>query len=368
MNYFDKLKQIFTEAFNDSDGLKEGGRVNQLSIDEILATEYINSGLSVKTTATVPADSTTVLVTDFTSETPTELWFCESLSIGATKKCVINVTNATGPYLGSSGLNQNYTIPEGGGTVVVKLDRQVSAGFRFLASDGDGLTVFTFFLEAKKMTNDLNYRSKKAILWIGDSITRGTNFTEAFARDAGNINTAGAASDHFTFQVRNHFQRRGESVRLINKAMGSIDGVRVNGWLNRGWLDVHQADIIFYQLGMNDAMIPLTSTDEVYENCLRNIVDLRDRRWPNKPIVFIGDSPTDNDARHARLVDLRAIKQAIAIEFSDRNVHYITLENIFPRKTLSNYYQTDGTHPNIASNLLMSEIINVWIDANDIRL
>ena len=32
MNYFEKFKQIFTEAANDSDGLKEGGRVLDTSI------------------------------------------------------------------------------------------------------------------------------------------------------------------------------------------------------------------------------------------------------------------------------------------------------------------------------------------------
>lgn len=330
-----------------------------------LEKECINKGATeVVTNLIVPSSSITL--TALVPETPTEAWYCNSLTIGATKgDCIVTLSNVTGPDLGSKASSQRYIIDStGSSTFTASLNRIVTAALNFGVTRGDGTTPmdFTLALDMYRMTNDFNFSANKVILWIGDSITRGTNLSATggiLTGDGSNLlTTALSPEDHFTFQVRNYLQTQGVDCRLVNKAMGDMDSFTLEAWRKRGWLDIDQADIIFYQMGMNCAQNPAI-TDSVYINNLNKIIELRNRKFKNSPIVFVGDSPTNDDTRHNRLTQLRALKAAKA-NISD-NIYYVTLEDIFDRKVLSNYNSNDGVHPNVASNILMSNKINTYL-------
>jgi lysophospholipase L1-like esterase len=234
---------------------------------------------------------------------------------------------------------------------------------------GDGIssTRAIAYFSGIKMTADLNFNADKVIMWIGDSITRGSSIGGTALTGGGgggsNLQTAVKPTDHFTFQVRNNFQRRGIDCRLVLKAMGGFNSIDMNAAINTGFLDIEKANVIFYQLGVNDALAGSgTVSDATYSANLDAVIDFRLRKYPTAKLVFIGATPLNNNTNETRLAQLRTIMASKAN--TPNNIFYLSLESAFDRTVLTNYNLSDGIHPNIANNILMANAINSWVSSN----
>jgi lysophospholipase L1-like esterase len=258
------------------------------------------------------------------------------------------------------------------GAVSIPMKKIVSPA-TFIALNGwfgEGLTstrAIAYF-SGMKMTADLNFNANKVIMWIGDSVTRGSSIGGSALVGGGgagsNLQTAVKPTDHYAFQVRNNFQRRSIDCRLVLKAMGGFNSIDMNACINEGFLDIEKADIIFYQLGINDAIAGsgIVSNDTFSQN-LNAVIDFRLRKFPNSKLVFLGPTPLNNNTNETRLVELRTIMASKAS--TPDNIYYLSLESSFDRTVLTNYNLNDGIHPNIASNILVANVINNWVSSNN---
>jgi len=334
--------------------------------------EGINHGYELNGSGTVPVSGNIQFANGSNFTVCTEYALLESLTVSAIGgACSIQVqfssgienTNVSSQTFRTSVYNNGISIP---------MKKIVSPACSIQANGwyGDGVnpTRMQVYFSAIKMTADLNFNADKVIMWIGDSITRGSSIGGSALVGGGgagsNLETAVKPTDHFTFQVRNNFQRRGIDCRLVLKAMGGFKSTDMNAAINEGFLDIEKADVIFYQLGTNDASATsAVVSDATYSANLDAVIDFRLRKYPNAKLVFVGATPFNDNTAEARLVQLRTIMAAKAS--TPNNIYYVSLESAFDRTVMTNYNASDGVHPNIASNILMANVINSWVSAND---
>ena len=140
-------------------------------------------------------------------------------------------------------------------------------------------------------TADFNYWAKKKILVIGESTS-----WSSMENDANGIAYPG--DKLWCFQVAAAMRQAGKSVRLINKAFGSMSSNHMEYARRSGFYDCDY-DAIFVNLGQNDANTAAsglgTLTPEArYKEQLANIIAMRNKgKGKNVPIVFISCFPTD---------------------------------------------------------------------------
>jgi lysophospholipase L1-like esterase len=304
----------------------------------------------------------------FSAPPPTERMLIESITLSVDGgDCVAQLNMRTGPDNGATSTSKR---------VLMKSGTQITIPIRYITDAGyignlgitevlTGTPRLRGTINGMSITADLNFGADKVIMWIGDSVARGTTIGGTIFDATGNYATAVSPFDHFAFQVRNHFQRRGQDVRLVNKSMGGYSSVTANGLVKFGWYDIDQVDCIFYQMGINDTSGTPTS-DTVFNANLDNIIDLRDRMYPNAKIVFVGASPLNNNTQETALINFRTLMSNKA-DVND-NIYFVSLASAFDRTVLSNYTSNDGVHPNIASNTLMATAINNWITANNFTI
>ena len=235
-----------------------------------------------------------------------------------------------------------------------------------ILKDGDGTTslLANINISGIRLTADFNFNANKVILWVGDSIAKGAVLGGTTYSDVNNTISSVSPMDHYAFQVRNYLQGRGEDCRLVIKAMGGYTSRQMGWWIKNGWLDIDQADVVFYQLGVNDATG--TTTDQQYTDELNRLINWRDRKHPRCKIVFLGNTPLNNSTNETRLATLRNLMSAQAN--ANNKIYYLSLANAFDRTVLSNYTSNDGMHPNIANNVNVATVINNWISANNFTL
>lgn len=315
--------------------------------------EGVHTNVELNNTAAIVPVSGSVLVAEYVN-IPTEHLLIDAINLSASGQCYIQAIYSSGPNNGTSSVR--HLLKSNTMSVPMKSISYAGGVFSVSARNGDGTTALALSasLSATRITADLNFNADKVIMWIGDSIVRGSSM--------GGTNGTVTPEDHFAFQVRNHFQSRGIDCRLVLKAMGGQKSTDMEYWRKQGWFNIQQADVIFYQLGVNDIA---ATTPTQFEAVLNEIVSWRDRVFPKSKLVFVGDTPLNPNGSETPLVALRAKKQLVASQNANKNVYYLTLENAFDRTVLSNYTANDGTHPNIASNLLIGNTIKAWINANN---
>lgn len=329
--------------------------------------ESINQGVEMYTPSAVAPTSGTL---NFGTNTlvPTEVFIAEAVTMTVGKGgATINVQYYSGPSNVSVGekvhraycKDNSVTLPL---REVFTAGSAMSAGLR----DGDGTTALTACvnLSGYYVTADLNYNAEKVALFIGDSIMRGTTMGSTPYTSYATILNATRPEAHFAFQVRNHFQQRGEDLRIVIKAMGSYSAREMGFFLDAGWLDIPQADIIFYQLGVNDTT--KGTTNPQFQAELDRVVAWRNRVFPDSKLVFVGATPLNNSTNETTLSGFRSLAAAMANPA--QNIYYFSLATSFDRTVLTNYTSSDGVHPNIATNVLVANGYKTWIDANDIKI
>jgi hypothetical protein len=297
---------------------------------------------------------------------PTEHFYINSFSGGISNSyATLQVTY----YSGATNASPSFRVALGGNSQyqssqmeqIVYSNSQITA----LLRNGDGATSIlnaNASMSGYLFTADMNYNAAKVMMWIGDSISRGSAMG-AINFDNSNHGTATTPLDHYAFQVRNYFQlQQNIDCRIINKSMGSATSVTQGYWLKQGYYDVEQCDCLFYQLGVNDATGSTSNAQYLSE--LNRVIDWRNRKFPNCKIVFVGATPLNNNTNETRLATLRGIMAGLASVPS--NIYYVSLANSFDRTVLTNYNLSDGVHPTIASNLLIGNVLNQWILDNNI--
>ena len=302
------------------------------------------------------------------SLTPTEIFVSDSCSFAlrggqaAVQFQFMNGMNNSG--LGSTSHRHHMN----NNTLSFPMQTIFAPGSTFSGSlrDGDGTTTLAASINVTgyRMTADTNFAADKVILAIGDSNMRGTTMGGIAFSDVSAVGTQVTPLDHYMFQVRDHFNSRGENCRLVIKAMGSFTTRHIGDWLKRGWLTIPQVNGIVYCLGTNDATTGVT--DGQFNAELDRIITWRNTLYPNVPLILLGPTPLNDNTNETRLIALRALLAARAN--TSANIYFCSLANAFDRTVLTNYTGSDGVHFNIPNHINVANVINSFITTNNIKL
>jgi hypothetical protein len=145
--------------------------------------------------------------------------------------------------------------------------------------------------------------------------------------DANNVAYAGEKLAPFV--VTNYMRNNNKSVRLINKAFGSMSSNHMEYGRRSGFYDV-KADLYILNLGINDASIP--TTEATFKSNLANIITHRNTFNKNSPIIFVSCFPTD--AYSSNIASYRTWMSDVANDTSvgggtSNKVYYINGNNSF---------------------------------------
>lgn len=341
------------------------------SINSTILREGSNNGIEIMGTGIIPT-ATNVQFSYVTLLSCTEIMIIDSISLsmyGSYGALQLQFSSGmensiTGSQIFRTMLNNN--------NINIKTNKIMSPASAIALNgwygDNTTNTRAIAYLSGNRITADLNFNANKVILWIGDSITRGSSLGGSSLVGGGgsgsNLQTAVKPTDHFAFQVRNNFQTRGIDCRLVIKAMGGYNSIDIQSIMNEGILDIQKADLIFYQIGTNDAIAGSgVVSDALFSANLDSVINFKLRKFPNSKLIFIGPTPLNNSTYETRLAQLRTIIASKASAIN--NIYYISLESVFDRNILTNYNASDGIHPNIANNILMSNYINSWVSTNN---
>lgn len=337
---------------------------NRQSILDYAIKEGTYAGMEILSTSVIAPVSGAITVGG-SSLTVTECFYAQS--------AVMSIVGGTavGHLQYYSGINNNsvgetnHRIPINNGRAEINLNTIFlpRTGVSFLLRNGDGTTALmaSTNIGGYRMTADLNFAASKVVLWIGDSILRGSAMDGNNFSDYVNV-SATTPDDHFAFKVRNTLNAAGKDCRLVLKAMGSYTSRMMGVYRKQGGLIIDQADLIIYQLGVNDATG--TTTDQQFSDELDAIIAMRNsvRQYSGKPILFVGPSPLNNNTHEARLSQFRTIMAGKAN--SGQKIYYVSCANIVDRTVLGNYAGSDGVHINAANQTPFATPISNYIISN----
>jgi lysophospholipase L1-like esterase len=208
------------------------------------------------------------------------------------------------------------------------------------------------------LTNDFNYAADKTILWLGDSIAYGGTFE---------------ISDNdqlFTFKTRNYYLDKGIDVRLVNKSSPSATVADYERMRKSDNITIGSADLIFYQLGANDA--PTITASPANQATLRanveNIVSWKQLRYPDATLVLCSPTPLQNETSQTGNETIASIYADIVADEDDDKVKFMALHESFDNTDESYYVAADASgskiHPTVSGHAAIATTIQTWLDAN----
>jgi lysophospholipase L1-like esterase len=197
------------------------------------------------------------------------------------------------------------------------------------------------------ITNDFNYSAEKTMLVIGDSIGGVTS-------DLGSIMVNKQPDNSYIglwpFIIRNQFKEQGEDIRLVNIAQGGTTSNQWDWWIKQGRIDNIKSEILFINLGMNDA-----ADDSALATIRQNLKNICARFFlinPNSSIV-INNITQSNGLNATRANNYRAeIRAAVTDEAANGKKVYLA-------DTDDAYSLTNNT-PFVATE----QLSGVWIHPN----
>jgi lysophospholipase L1-like esterase len=207
-----------------------------------------------------------------------------------------------------------------------------------------------------RITDDFNLHARRTVLWVGDSIARGSGLP------------AGGSTlqkdQMYTFAVRNYLNASGHDYRLIVKATGGMTTTLGEQWRKDGVIDTscpYKAGLVFYQLGTNDSAAPATALTN-----LGLFVPWALQRFPLAIIVVLGPPPAENNTTEAGLVTIRSNYASYVSGLANARVQFVDLGSAFDRTVTSNYSTSDTpgsrVHPSAAGMVAMSAVLTDFID------
>lgn len=381
-SYFDSFKTSVTDGFNASNGLKDGGKVNnnnlipEISIqaecsdlfyfgrNQLGSYNAIQAGSTTNqlwysaTPATIVAN-TAVEVTECYIEPPIgRMYEIDQVDIHVTGDCFVflvvetNIRNtiATAGRIALTGLidqTHKWMKDSTGGTLtwrygtekplIVRYGERVKMYYYRNSTTGINMSIS---VSGKSLTNDTNYNADKIFLGLGDSIIAGT------------VNQYAAQNGLFTYAVRNLMLKDGKKVRFINKGVGGTTAIHW-GWMARqGMLDNLKCDLCLINLGMNDIDYSAAGLNGPFKNALKDIARVIKTTNPRSPIVFNNISPTDSTGKQTYLAQYRAELVSTVSELVAEGIEAVLADvsNAFPANSTTAFISSEAVgshvHPN----------------------
>lgn len=194
-----------------------------------------------------------------------------------------------------------------------------------------------------------------AVMWMGDSITRGTGSTPIEQNNS---------AEHYSLQVTRSLKQRGYRFRPILKAQSSMTTSSQIQAMKWGYYDAERADLIINMIGANDVynLLPggLTNTtaQATYKANLTTLIKYNLALYPNAKILMLGTTPSHDDAQEAITITSRTLMQQVVTTINNPNVKYGSLATAFDRTNTANYLPGDNIHPT-AQNAISAAIMTI---------
>ena len=245
-----------------------------------------------------------------------------------------------------SGIYTNFVLQSGGSiTIPVRQFLRpaminagtISVSIRQLNVDGSASASTVVYAGinsiATKVTDDLNFSAPKTILVAGDSTTNGTGPT--------------ATANMFPFRFKQFLQGKGVDARIVLKSVSGSTTSNHEAWRLAGYYDVARPDLIFYDVGINDAgagvAVGDVSTAGTYVYNLNKFVSSMSSRWPGEKIVVLGVKPLENNTSEALAVLYRAAASTYVTGLGNPNVKYTNFGAAFDRTAGLTFYASSDT-------------------------
>lgn len=334
MNYFDKLKQIFTEAFNNSSGLKEGGSIKlavsdykNISIEEGMNVEAVRWKLPASFTFgtnTIAADGASpgtslaaVLVGGKTCPLGV-IWYVRGVSGYISSPCFFQIDNGLA--------NSGYKAPQTGSFFIPVENLVYPSEPVFASIQGPIDPTVTKVVTAGQwgidaFSSDTNYLAKHKVLFVADSNTQGTSMQNGKTKE-----------DLYSQKFVNWLLENGVSARRIEKSIGGKSSTDYNNFLNQGKLDINGVSLIVYGLGMNDltGVGAESSSVTTYLANLDNFILWKKKKYPNAILIVCSPFITSNgSAKELWLANY--LRPAIATKITttaDPNILYLNFAGV----------------------------------------
>lgn len=185
--------------------------------------------------------------------------------------------------------------------------------------------------------DDFDLGASKVGLIIGDSISNGTaGITQKY--------------NSYEWKLRQRFRANGSRLRLVTKAASGTTSTDHERQRAFGMYDIPQVDVIFYMLGVNDAL--QTISGATTQANLAAAISWKQRIYPNALMLVLGTTPAESNTTESYLVaTTRPALSAAVTAAADSKVKYIDLTGCFDRTLGTAVYATSDTagsriHPN----------------------
>lgn len=367
MNYFEKFKQIFTEAANDSDGLKEGGGIRYKNISDIVLREGRRRPIqqkSVNANTAIPGSGNQIGNID---PMPGFVSYVERIEISTTKKCDIEILvgNVTGSVSENSfSFKTRVTIPRGKTDIKIEdfaLQGAISSipcrvTLYEVFNDDDTVATdksYTTFVNiiAKEIYEDFEPNNAPSI-WIGDSVMRGQpgiTYKE----------------NHYIWKSKLEFRKKGIRLRVSNRALGGSTSVEQNKYIQKGLYNTDDFQYVFYGLGVNDSVNGSYQAD--YTASLTAAIQWAIDSFPSlKKFIVLAPHRSSIPANEVKYAALRTIAQNIVTADTSGKVLICNLGTV-DITAVNGYYLVDGAgvHLNDAGHAaLFTGSILPFIESN----
>lgn len=299
------------------------------------------------TTANIPSASYTngQFVTGV-GPTPTQLLWVQKASILSSVDTQVDFfANGGGPTVGYTFMSDRMGL-KAGVTEIVDVGLWLPEGQTIgLVAAQNFTAAISFGITGFRITNDLNYGANKVILHIGDSIsnTIGATYLEGF--------------HHGIF--RDYLKDQGVNCRLVIKGNGGYTSSNIDYLRASDQLNIPQADLIIYEIGTNDNVIP------TFQANFDKVIPWKRRNYPNATMIILGSVQyAAVPAQETNLVAFRAYEQAaVAAAAPEDKVYFLSYAGLLTPTTAD--YLADLIHPNATGQAKMGQaLIDFYVNNN----
>lgn len=207
--------------------------------------------------------------------------------------------------------------------VLLGSEGKYDLNFRYIGADGGAKPYVGGGIYGIDFTADYNFDARKVIGIIGESTSWSSMET-----DPNGVTWPGEYL--WGFQVNNMMRRLGKSVRLVNKAYGSMSSNHMEFSRRSNYYDFDY-DLLFVNMGINDSIaansgLGVITPEATFKANMSKIIAMRNNFRPNAPIVFVSCFPTD--AASPNVANTRTWMQQVATDPSqgggtENNVWFI---------------------------------------------
>ena len=318
-----KVLSVFNDNFSEIDLSLEG----QPIVQEIGAGAGVNTALYLKTVifSQVAKDSS-----NYDSRLSSALGFTQN---GFFESFM------TTPYAYSSIGHRNV--------VSIDINAFMCKGFAPYTSDS-GCTAYNGGFQIGYITNletALFSDAKKVIISIGESVSNpNSNITKALG--------------HMHSQACQTLRNSNYYCRLVSFSRSGKTMLDLDNAMKRGEFLVRKADIIIYQMGINDA-VQRTSQSDIL-SYLNSIISFRDTYFKNAKLVFISANEISNISDNAYLNNtIRPVFESV--KNINNNIYHLSLQGVLTDLTSGGTQLSDGAHPKQSGHDLCGNVIGNFL-------